>query len=293
MKFEPNKLHQGLSYESYAAEPGLRASDLKHLRKSPAHWRAYQNAPKETTDALEFGKLFHSAIERPEEFLATYVVEPVFEGRTKKGELTTSLACTEVKQARAKWYSDLKPNALVVRSSWKDELLGMLDSVNKHRLLKNLLKNGVRETSLWVEDPETGVTLKCRPDFISEKGYMVDIKTTRDASAAFFRNQVFSTKYDGDPFYILQAAHYSHCARLSKVCRGDMFVFVAIEKEPPYAVMVYTLDEGQMGPGEQWRAHLTKLYAECDASGKWPGYPEEAVSMLAPEWVELPGQEAI
>jgi hypothetical protein len=289
---ELNKLHQGMTYEEYAAKEGLRASDLKWMKQSPAHLRQARSQPEKRSEALDFGKLFHLAIEHGKKFLEMYIIEPVFEGRTKDGRLTTSLNCKEVREKKDAWHADLKPGAVVVKQAWVEPLKGMMRSCLEHRLVGNLLRNGVRETSLWVEDPDTGVTLKCRPDFISEKGFLVDIKTTRDARPAFFRGQIFSDRYDGDPFYVLQAAHYAHCARVSGAANGESFIIIAIEKEPPYGIMVYPLDVGCLGPGEQWRAELTNRYARCDAQGKWPCYDERAVPVTPPEWVALPGGES-
>lgn len=277
MIYEKGKLIPGLTYDEYAVIDGLRASDLKLLKRSPAHWRASKTAPKKKTDALAFGTLFHTAIEHPAKFLETYIIEPDVDLRTKKG-----------KEELEAFKSTVKPDAIVVPFDWADDLVGMLRSCMNHKLLKNLLKDGVRETSLFVEDDQTGTLLQCRPDFVSAKGFLVDIKTTRDASESFFLNEIFSSRFSGSPFYALQAAHYAHCARLSQVCNGDSFIFVAIEKEPPYGIMIYPMDEGCLGPGEQWRAELTKLYTECKRTDIWPCYPERAVNVFPPEWVELP-----
>lgn len=278
--YDKGKLIPGLSYLEYAAVPGLRASDLKLLKRSPAHWQAAKNAPKKKTDALAFGTLFHTAIEHPERFLELYAVEPDVDLRTKIG-----------KQELEEFKDKCKDDAIIVPYDWADDLVGMLRSCMNHKLLKNLLKDGVRETSLFVDDTETGELLQCRPDFISAKGFLVDIKTTRDASQSFFLNEIFSSRFSGSPFYGLQAAHYAHCARMSQVCNGDSFIFVAIEKEPPYGIMIYPMDEGCLGPGEQWRSDLTKLYAECRKTQQWPCYPERAVQVFPPEWVELPPME--
>lgn len=280
MIYETGKLIQGLTYDEYAKVDGLRASDLKIIKRSPAHWKAAKEAPKKKTDALAFGTLFHTAIEHPAKFLDLYRVEPKVDLRTKAG-----------KEVLANFRAESRPDAILVPHDWADDLVGMLRSCMNHKLLKNLLKDGVRETSLFVEDPQTGVLLQCRPDFVSAKGFLVDIKTTRDATQNFFLQEIFSSRFSGSPFYALQAAHYAHCARLSQACNGDSFIFVAIEKEPPYGIMIYPMDEGCLGPGEQWRFDLTKLYAECKAKNEWPGYPERAVQVFPPEWVELPPME--
>lgn len=289
MTVEYGKLHQGLTYEQYDAEPGLRSSDLKLIKRSPAHWVEARRNPSPPTDALRFGQVFHMAIEHGKDFIARYKVEPEFTGRTKDGRESTRSA--EALAKKEAWYADLPKDAVVVKREWLEPLQGMINAALGHRLVGNLLKNGVRETSLWVEDPETGVVLKCRPDFISEEGFVVDVKTTRDASPGFFKRQIFSDRNEGDPFYVLQAAHYAHCLRAAGIGRGESFVFIAIEKEAPYGIMVYPLDVGCLAPGEQWRSELTGRYAECRRTDTWPAYPEQAYPLVPPQYVSLPGGE--
>lgn len=291
MSFELGKLHKGVSYEEYAAEPGLRASDLKELKRSPAHWKAAKAQVQEKKEHLEFGKVFHSIIENGEQFLEHYIVEPVFEGRTKKGDLTTSLNCKDVKDKRDAWYAELKPQAVVVQADWVPRILGMMKSIRSHRLVGNLVKNGVRETSLWVKDPDTGLTLQCRPDLVTEAGFLVDFKTTEDAQPDKWTGpygHIFGTR---GWFYAMQMAHYNHCLRVAGISRGESATIVAIEKEEPYGIMVYPLDVGNLGPGEQWRHHLTAIYASCVKTDKYPSYPEAAYALLTPEKIQLPGQE--
>ncbi len=288
---ELNKLIQGLSYEEYAAIGGLRASDLHELKRTPAHWKAWKDKVPGTddkSDALQFGKIFHYAVEQPHHFLSNYIVEPEFTGLTKDGK--ESSRSKEAQDKKKAWYAEQKPGAILVKRAWKDDLLGMLNACLNHKLVGNLIRNGVRETSLVTQDPETGETIQCRPDFISERGFLVDFKTTRNANSPFFYNQIFSSRYHEDPFYVLAAAHYTHCIRVAKLkeVRHDSMTLVAIEKEPPYAIKIWPLDAGCLDIGERWRQFLMRRYAQCKAAGKWPAYPEQAETVMTPEWAEMP-----
>lgn len=288
-QFEIGKLLKGYDYEDYVKHEGLRASDLKLMKRSPGHWKARQEDPKEPTDALEYGKLFHLAMELRENFRDVAVIEPEFTGYTQKGEL--SPRSKEAKEKRAAWHAGLPQGKVVVPNKWYEPLVGMVIAISKHRLVKNLMKNGVAEHSLWVTDEDTGQTLKCRPDFITEHGEMVDIKTTRDCSNPFFYEQIFSCRYPESPYYILQAAHYAHCAKLSRLCNGDAFIFVGLEKEPPYAIRVWPMDSACLDAGEYWRRFLTKRFDECKKSNLWPTYDERAEVTRPPEWASMPPLE--
>jgi hypothetical protein len=141
---------------------------------------------------------------------------------------------------------------------------------------------------VFVKDPETGVILAAKYDFITDRGDGCDIKTTRDASVHHFKSAILS---EYSTFYILQAAHYAHVLKVAGIGRGDRFTFVAIEKTPPYEIAVYTLDEGHLAIGEEWRKHLTNVYAECLETGQWAGYPDKAQSFDIPNYASMPPEE--
>lgn len=266
----------------------LRSSFLKPLKQSPAHLKYALDNPKEETEALRQGKLIHAAFENPEKFMDTYVIEPIFSGYTQKGELTTSLNCKEVKSKRDEWYSNLEKNALVLSSQDATMITGMINSVKNHRLVKNLLKNGIKEVSGFVNDPDTGLVLQFRPDFIHESGYIIDIKSTRDASKEYFTKQIFS---DFGFQYVLQAAHYSYCAKLIGLQRPDCFTFVAVEKSPPYGINVFPLNEAHLEIGERWRKKLTESYAQCLLKNEWPSYDPKAIDLEIPQYLDYPPLE--
>jgi hypothetical protein len=276
-KYELGKLHQGLAYEDYDSQAGVRASHLKHLKRSPAHLQAAIAEPRAPTDALEFGKLFHYAVENGERFLDTYVVEPGVDKRTKVG-----------REVMDQFYEDVEEGQIIVKAKWAKPLLGMLQSIMGHRIAYGMLKGCVRETSCWVRDPDTGLVLKFRPDILTSSGRIVDLKTTRNAGPSFFMNQIFSDRYEDDPFYVLSAAHYTHGGKLSGICNHQSMIYIAIEKEAPYGVMIYPLSEGEIDPGEQWRHWLMRKYAKCQTEGKWPGYDERAYPVVVPQWMSEP-----
>ncbi len=71
----------------YHAEKALSKSGLDQFRKSPAHFRAWQDGrtKNETSPALEFGSAAHCAVLEPERFILTY---KLFTGdrRSKQGK---------------------------------------------------------------------------------------------------------------------------------------------------------------------------------------------------------------
>ncbi len=277
------QLIHGMPYQEYhdlgIKHNCLRASMLKTLRQSPAHMKASLLDNKET-EALRFGKLFHAALENQERFREIIVVEPEFWGPTQDGR--PSQQSKAAKEKRAAWRHALPKGAVVATADDIGQLASMLNVINQHSRAKNIIKDGVRETSGWVKDPETGVILQFRPDLITTHGFMVDYKTTRNAHEDFFYWEIFGESVT-KPFYILAAAHYVHCAKLMGLKRSDNFVLFAIEKEAPYGLKIFPLDQGCLDVGERWRRKLTKLYAKCLETNVWPSYDEKTVAVVPPQ----------
>jgi exodeoxyribonuclease VIII len=280
MEIEKGKLIRGVSYEDYNAIEALRSGDFKPMKKSPAHWKAKKNNPEEkVSDALLTGNAFHNLVELKDKF--TYLVEPEVNKRTNAG-----------KEELAEFYANLPKGTTVLKPEWVPMFNGMLESLLSHSAAKHLLSNGISETSLVVKDPNTGILLKCRPDHIMETGHLLDIKTTRDASRSFFLGQIFSDR-GYSPFYVLQAAHYVHCLKVAGISKSDAMTFIAIEKEPPYGIMIYPLDIGCIAVGEQWRAKLTEQYAKCLEEDSWPCYEEKIMPVTPPQWSSVPDMDEI
>lgn len=285
---ELNKLHGGLTYDQYSnfcmEQKALRSSYLKHLMKSARHLKSEMDAPDKPSDAMNFGKLVHSLFENPMDFLARHVVKPKFMGRTLDGKMSDR--SKEAKEKEQEWLSKRGTEDIVVTQEEAERLFSIHNMLKEKNMISNILRKGVKEQSLWVKDPETGVTLACRPDFIAEDtGYCIDLKTTRDASPGFFTNEIFSTK---GRFYLLQSSHYTHCLKTAGVSDGKAFIFIAIENLEPFDMRVYAIDEGALSAGDEWRKRLTEQYAECLETDIWPGYPDTCFPTTIPSWFNDP-----
>lgn len=281
-----SELVHRLSYQEYASAPGLRSGWLQEIRKSPAHLKESITNPKPATEALILGQMIHTALEDPERFLTSAVVEPIFTGKTKDGRDSTRSA--EAGKKRDEWRASVPETAIVVTQEEHDMIQGIIEKLTMHRLCRNLLRSGVRESSVWVKDPETGLVLKCRLDFIHDHGFLVDYKSTMNAAAWSFSSEIFSER---KRFYILNLAHYVHCLRVAGIGRKDEATIIAIEKPRPHGINVFPLDQGMLDMGERWRASLTRRYAECLEKDVWPCYDEAAVQVTIPNYARYPEDE--
>lgn len=256
--------------EQYFASAGVSKHDLDLVNISPAHYQVSKSSPREdATPAMKIGTLVHTAILEPDRFEESYVIAPDADRRTKDGK-----AAWESVESAAK-----ELNKIVVKTSDLENIKGMKESVFAHRSGSAALKaGGLIEASLYATH-ECGVRLRGRPDLISKGNAIIDVKTCAKGagSKSEFAKAVANFRYD------VQAAFYLDLAELVGMPK-EAFVFLVVEKEPPYAVAVYQLDADSIEAGrQQYRKNLT-LLAECMSFDEWPAYSSEVEVISLPKW---------
>lgn len=253
-----------LDHDAYLAAPGISNSMLQIISaKSPLHLKAYIDGAKpKQTDAKRFGTLMHRCIFEPESMEGQFYVKPDgMKFSTKEG-----IAWKKAHESREIITAD--------QSRW---LKAMVESIRRHPTAGRLLKNAMFERSCFVEDG-TGTLRKFRADVWPAGGNILpDLKTCESAHPEDFSKSILSYGYHR------QAAYYLDCAKL--MGRSfDVFMFIAIEKTPPYAVAVYPIDETSVEIGRLEVMRDLAVYRECVKSGRWPGYPSDPTPIGLPDW---------
>jgi len=262
-------IYRGLSFSQYCALPGVNHSTLERVRRSPAHAREQALHPKEPTAALALGHAFHVRLLEPHRFELEYSTAPAINRRTKIGRAVW-----------ARWEAENVARFLLKRE--EAQLYGrMAEAVLAHPVAAQLLGGrGASELAFVWRDAETSLLCKGRIDRVGELAgwaFVVDVKSTRDASPRAFAADV--ARYG----YHRQLAYYR--AGLDALRPAPRrAAFIAVEKEPPYAVAVYELAERGLEQGErEFRAALAR-YRDCVESGIWPGYGDELGLVDLPAW---------
>ena len=57
------------------------------------------------------------------------------------------------------------------------------------------------------------------------------------------------------------------------------FIFVCVEKSPPYLTATYTLTASEIDRQKPRMQKACEIWATCMETGVWPGYPEEVVTL--------------
>lgn len=256
-------LHPALSNADYRALDAVGKSDLDLIARSPAHWK---HAVREETPALRIGSAVHCAVLEPARFAADYVTAPACDRRTKAGKE----ALAEFEAANA---------GKTVLSAEDAQLCTLLAlSAQAHPRAASLLRYGQPEVSALWTDAEFGVRCRARIDWLTAHGWVLDLKTTQDASRAAFARSCASYRYH------VQAAWYldGYLAASGELPLG--FVFLAIEKAPPYAVALYELDAEAVEWGRRLARRDLARYAAARELDCWTAYPPEVQSLSLPRW---------
>lgn len=242
-----------ISASKYFEHPAVSRSNLFKMHKSPAHYKCALEAPEQTTEALEFGTAFHTAILEPMKFKRNYRVMPSIDRRTKEGKAL---------------YQELIDSGKVFLSTNDYETItAMQKSVFENKYARALLM-GEKEMSYFWTDEFTGIDCKCRADCrtdLKSTSVIVDLKSCSNAETDAFMRDCFRFGYD------LQSAYYKTGVE-AVTEKPHKFVFIAVEKTPPYAVNILEADEIFIKKGyDDMRLYLGML-KECRKTGNYYGY---------------------
>ncbi|ECH6290900.1 exodeoxyribonuclease VIII [Salmonella enterica subsp. enterica serovar Javiana] len=270
----PDDIQPGIYYdipnEAYHAGPGVSKSQIDDIADTPAIYLWRKNAPVDTekTKTLDTGTAFHCRILEPEEFSKRFIIAPEFNRRTSAGKKEEKTFLEE--------YARTGRTVLTAEEGRKIEL--MYQSVMALPLGQWLVESaGYAESSVYWEDPETGILCRCRPDkIIPEFHWIMDVKTTADI-------QRFRTAYY-DYRYHVQDAFYSDGYR-AQFGEIPTFVFLVASTTAEcgrYPVEIFMMGEDAKLAGQrEYRRNLQTL-AECLNNDEWP-----AIKTLSlPRWAK-------
>lgn len=268
----PNRLEPGihdLDELDYHARPELSSSGAQRLLDCPAkfQWRRTIGG-EEHRDAFDLGHAVHALILGVGRDV---VVVEADDWRTKDAKA-------------AKTDAHASGRIPLLAKDWA-RAKAMADAVHDHPVATVLLDptvGRVEQSAVW-QDPRTGVWCRARfdklPDLTDERRLIVvDVKTTLSAKTEDFAKSAASYGY------AMQHAWYVDALRVL-LGRDDVaFVFIAIEKEPPYLVNVVELTADFVSIGRERNQRALDLYVQCTRTGIWPGFGEGVNQAEPPKW---------
>lgn len=252
-------LHLGVfdyTNEQYHASEGLSRSKLWKFKQLPykfwyEHLSGEYVSPADT-EAFILGDLVHTITLEPHLFDDLYIISPDIDRRTKQGKLD---------------YEEFKERAIgksVIRPDILEQAISMAKSLNANSTVCDLLRDAKMEKSIYWKHEPTGLICKARPD-VWQRHIVSDLKTTQDAGYRGF--QLSAYKYG----YFLQAAMiYEALKSIGEPFSN--FVNICVEKQKPYAVGLYMMDDEALQFGlDQYNYLMERIYS-CYETNVWPDY---------------------
>jgi len=252
-----------ISAERYHAAEGVSCGMLNILAAStPMHLRCWLAGEREEqTDALRFGVLAHYAILEGEKFKDLFHVRPEgVKGTTKEGR---------------QWAEDHADKPTVTWEESRD-ILGMVEAVRSHPFARRVLADSEPERSIFVID-DLGTLRKSRLDALSKGNVLPDIKTCQSAGNDWFERTILRHRYH------VRAAYYLDNCRLLGMDK-EHYMFIAVEKTPPYAVRCLKLDGDCVTWGRKLYQADLQTWRQCLANDIWPGYEDGYAEITLPQW---------
>ncbi len=244
--------------DEYHGLDGVSKSGLDKIARSPAHFK--YGKPKDPTRAMEIGTAIHTAILEPERFDKEYVITAA-KARTEK----------EYKDAKA-----IHGSERTLTAQEGEKVAGMRNSVESDlESMKILALAGKSEVSAICTDPETGVQIRARYDWLTDCGVALDLKKTQDVRPHKFVRSVSDYRYN------VQEAFYSYAYKLVTGEELKAFYFLAVEEDAPHSSKLYQLDDLQREIGAYYFRRDLDIFAECYHAGKWPG-PDTGDGIIEP-----------
>lgn len=301
----PNALD--ISNEEYHADTTrISKSGLDEISKSPAHYHYKYLNPERDEEEKDFfrqGGAAHCGVFESNEFDNRYTVAKSAEeaGALKLKEDLTALCDARgiaYKKAATKgqliellreagvnviMYDDYLASLtasgkMILPAKEFDLVRRWRDAVHKHPAARVLLAKGVAEKTFHFEEPNTGAPCKIRPDWLSGENFIVDLKTTIDASPQGFAKSVVKFRYD------VAGGFYSDGLDYTTGVKTDGFIIIAAEKSAPYNIGVYILPHDVIERGRRLYLDNLQTYMECKTRNQWPGYSNTVEPITLPAW---------
>ncbi|SHX93800.1 recE [Mycobacteroides abscessus subsp. abscessus] len=274
-------MYSGISDEVYHGDrTSLSSSGARALLapSCPEIFRYEQLQPPAPKPQYDFGHVAHKFVLGEGSEIAE--LDPAIHGLNKDGSPSKSPTSTAMWQeaAEAARYRGQIPMHIAEVAKAR----AMAARVREHPLAAALLADGTPELSGYWHDPETGVRLRFRPDWLPNPGrgrlIVVDYKTATSAHPGHFARAA------ADYGYHQQVPWYLDGLAACDIADDAAFVFIVQSKTPPFPVSVIELKPDDIELGRRRNRKAIDLYAACAAHDHWPDYGQGVHSVSLPSY---------
>ena len=270
--------YQSVPFSQYLAMPRLSHSVASVANEqSPEHAKHALDNPKAATPVMEMGSALHCLALTPELY---------------EDEVTI----LDMASRNNKAYKALRednPRGTVILDKEQIHVEGMRDSMMARPHIAALFAQDPVErelTILWDWSVPDAPTIECKSRLdlpLFNASCICDLKTCEDASPEAFDRKVRYGSYGTQAAFYMQAAWASGEEPAS-------FVFLAIERKPPYGCMLHEVSQGMLAKRWGEMEATLRLLAPHYKKAAWPGYTDAPNIIDVKPWeseqtyVELP-----
>lgn len=270
-------MHLDIPHAVYHADPCERPSLSSHIAsvvvsKSPGH--AALMHPRlggrhfESNEAMDTGSILHGLLLGGGQELVEVDAK---DWRTNAAKEAREKATAEGKIAI------LKDKIARIQSA--------AEQVKKH-LPIDLVTASTEVTAIWnsgcTSGPYSGTPCRCRIDALMPDWWIWDLKFVEDATVSSADRNIASSNY-----HLQAAANIDAIESLVPEQAGRVhFGLCFVEWENPAIGIKLVEISGQLlDVGQQRWKRAKRIWGECLAANKWPGYSTEIIEAQCPAWV--------
>lgn len=246
---------------------------LDTFSRSPAHWLAEREGrrPRKSTDAMSWGSALDMLVTDEARFADAYVVGPDVSRATK---------------AWKTFVAQLGEHQVPIKGADYNAILGARDALRKHPIAKDYLfgDNVFHQITInWTwRFRGAAVPMRSRLDALFVKDDCIaiaDLKRTIDA-----REEAFSKAAANYTYHVQQACYTMAVIQAFQLQEPPDFVFIAIEPDPDYGIIVHRLSQLSYELGLDIMHQTLTHYMRCAKEKHFPSYPEEICETQLPRW---------
>jgi len=247
-----------LEDSKYFANDAISQSNLKNILKSNGHYTfGLDYSP--TSTQMEFGSAFHRYIESEDLFTDDYAIAP---------------ECRKGSKGWKAFEEEVGDKKIIKRNDY-NSIIDMASKIHEHPVGHDILEDQSRKEEAFFFR-KNGHYCKGKFDVLTSSNYIVDWKTTTDASSHGFSKSIVNFKMH------FQAAYYVMGLELAgQPVEG--FIFAAIEKTAPYGVGFYQLSHESLAKGMEL---VEDAFNKLDHVAKSPNetYSNQIEFIDLPQW---------
>jgi len=265
-------LYPDLDFDEYRYAPGMNNSLLKVFHESPEKYITQKYHPKPTTRVFRIGHAFHCLVCETDKFKTMYAKSKYTSWQSNESKIWK-----KTMEARGKFILGITPgeDPFWSPSEW-DLVHRMAESVLNNPIASLLLQGKFELSGFWVDKKQpnydyegTGKLCKLRMDVYNEDhSCITDLKSAVDASMSGFQRSANEYGYFRQHPWYMTGAQSDEI----KLDVSNGFFFVVCEKEPPYAIGIYRLDNEWVRQGAIILQNDMLAFKECHEKQEWPGY---------------------